>query len=176
MFSMIAARLESCKRWRLEGLRAPIHKVVMLATLSVNSMRCCHRRSHFPTRRCQNGKSGGSRGEVKPPRSSQRSELRTQARFFIHGVDFPVPNLTRLVVEGATTSEYLRLTLDPKASEPFSWERVQLGARAAGSACSCKAVARMTAQKPSRAARPPSRGSRLTRRTRQANSDGNENF
>jgi hypothetical protein len=44
----------------------------------------------------------------------------------IHGVDFPVPNLTRLVVEGATTSEYLRLTLDPKASEPFSWERVQL--------------------------------------------------
>lgn len=48
-------------RWRIEGPRAPIHKVVMLATLSVNSMRCCHRRSHFPTRRCQNGKTGGAR-------------------------------------------------------------------------------------------------------------------
>ena len=38
------------------------------------------------------------------------------------------PNLTRVVVEGSTTVpnrfEYLRLTVDPRASQLFSWERL----------------------------------------------------
>ncbi len=38
------------------------------------------------------------------------------------------PNITRIIVEGATTVpdtfEYLRLTIDPKAAQLFSWERV----------------------------------------------------
>lgn len=42
----------------------------------------------------------------------------------IHGIDFAVPNLTRLVVQGETTSEWLKLRVDPKASELFSWERI----------------------------------------------------
>lgn len=44
----------------------------------------------------------------------------------VHGIDISVPNLTRLVVEGATTSEYLKLTIDPKADQLFSWERISL--------------------------------------------------
>jgi hypothetical protein len=42
-------------------------------------------------------------------------------------VDAPyagAPNLTRIVVEGETASEWLKLTVDPRASELFSWERV----------------------------------------------------
>jgi hypothetical protein len=38
------------------------------------------------------------------------------------------PNVTRIIVEGSTTVpnrfEYLRLKVDPKAAQPFSWERV----------------------------------------------------
>jgi hypothetical protein len=37
-----------------------------------------------------------------------------------------VPNITRAVVEGSTTVpnrfEYLRLTVDPRAAQLFSWE------------------------------------------------------
>jgi hypothetical protein len=44
-------------------------------------------------------------------------------------VDHPIPsapNLTRIVVEGETASEWLELTIEPKSSEVFSWERRRL--------------------------------------------------
>jgi hypothetical protein len=44
----------------------------------------------------------------------------------LHGVTTKAPNLTRVVVEGETTSEWLRLTIDPRTPEIFSWERVFL--------------------------------------------------
>jgi hypothetical protein len=45
----------------------------------------------------------------------------------VHGVATPVPNLTRLVVQGSTTaplSEWIKLHIDVAASPPFSWTRV----------------------------------------------------
>jgi hypothetical protein len=45
----------------------------------------------------------------------------------VHGVTTPVPNLTRVVVQGSTTApltEWLRLHLDPTATPPFSWTRM----------------------------------------------------
>lgn len=44
----------------------------------------------------------------------------------LHGVATKAPNLTRIVVEGETASEWLRLTVDPRTPEIFSWERVFL--------------------------------------------------
>lgn len=44
-----------------------------------------------------------------------------------HGVSTPVPNLTRVVIQGSTTArlpEWLRLRVDPAAVPPFSWTRV----------------------------------------------------
>jgi hypothetical protein len=41
----------------------------------------------------------------------------------IHGVNQPVPNLTRLVVQGETASEWLHLHVDPAAAALFTWER-----------------------------------------------------
>jgi hypothetical protein len=44
----------------------------------------------------------------------------------VHGVTAPVPNLTRIVVQGSTTApltEWLRLRIDPVATPPFSWTR-----------------------------------------------------
>jgi hypothetical protein len=44
----------------------------------------------------------------------------------VHGVTTPVPNLTRVVVQGSTTaplSEWVRLHVDPAATPPFSWTR-----------------------------------------------------
>jgi len=41
-----------------------------------------------------------------------------------YGVTVPVPNLTRVVVEGATTHEWLRLSVDPNGASLFSWERM----------------------------------------------------
>jgi Calcineurin-like phosphoesterase len=41
-----------------------------------------------------------------------------------HGVSTAAPNVTRVVVEGETASEWLRLTVDPRAAQLFSWERV----------------------------------------------------
>jgi Calcineurin-like phosphoesterase len=44
-------------------------------------------------------------------------------------VDAPLagaPNLTRVVVEGETASEWLRLTVNPRIPQVFSWERVAL--------------------------------------------------
>lgn len=44
----------------------------------------------------------------------------------VHGITEPVPNLTRLVVQGATTSEWLKLRVDPKGARAL-----QLGPGAA---------------------------------------------
>jgi hypothetical protein len=44
----------------------------------------------------------------------------------LHGVTISVPNLTRIVVQGSTTTpktEWLRLHVDPAAPAVFSWER-----------------------------------------------------
>lgn len=41
-----------------------------------------------------------------------------------HGVTTAAPNITRIVVEGETASEWLRLTVDAQAPELFSWERM----------------------------------------------------
>lgn len=37
-----------------------------------------------------------------------------------------VPNLTRITVQGSTTTpaEWLRLTIDPRKSQPFTWKNV----------------------------------------------------
>jgi hypothetical protein len=48
-------------------------------------------------------------------------------------VDNPLPgapNLTRVVVEGETVAEWLRLSIDPRAAGVFSWERVPIAALA----------------------------------------------
>lgn len=45
----------------------------------------------------------------------------------VHGVTTPVPNLTRIVVQGSTTaplSEWLKLHVDASASPPFTWQRI----------------------------------------------------
>lgn len=42
----------------------------------------------------------------------------------VHDVAHSVPNLTRLVVQGETTSEWLKLRIDPRTPEVFSWQRV----------------------------------------------------
>jgi hypothetical protein len=41
-----------------------------------------------------------------------------------HGIGEAVPNLTRVVVEGETVSEWLKLTIDPESRDVFSWKRV----------------------------------------------------
>jgi hypothetical protein len=44
-----------------------------------------------------------------------------------HGVTTPVPNLTRIVVQGSNTTtltEWLRLSVNPTATPPFSWTRI----------------------------------------------------
>lgn len=43
-----------------------------------------------------------------------------------HGVTTAAPNVTRIVVEGETASEWLRLTVNPRSSRVFSWQREQL--------------------------------------------------
>jgi hypothetical protein len=42
----------------------------------------------------------------------------------VHGVNEAVPNLSRLVVEGETTGEWLKLHVDPRSDALFSWERI----------------------------------------------------
>jgi Calcineurin-like phosphoesterase len=45
-------------------------------------------------------------------------------------VDSPytnAPNLTRIVVEGETAGEWLRLQIHPRSQQLFSWERIQIG-------------------------------------------------
>jgi hypothetical protein len=55
--------------------------------------------------------------------------LLLQGDSHVYRVDHPLPldNLTRIVVHGETLPfEYLRLTIDPRSEELFSWERVQV--------------------------------------------------
>ena len=40
-----------------------------------------------------------------------------------HGVTTVAPNVTRVVVEGETASEWLRLTIDPRGDSVFTWTR-----------------------------------------------------
>lgn len=42
----------------------------------------------------------------------------------VHGVTTAAPNVTRLVVQGANTSEWLKLSVNPSSPEVFSWERI----------------------------------------------------
>lgn len=42
----------------------------------------------------------------------------------LHGVTTPAPNLTRIVVEGQTAGEWLKLRIDPNAAELFTWRRM----------------------------------------------------
>ena len=41
-------------------------------------------------------------------------------------IDEPVPNLTRIVVEGETVGEWLKLVVEPNSPSPFSWEPMVL--------------------------------------------------
>jgi hypothetical protein len=47
----------------------------------------------------------------------------------LYAIDVPVPNLTRIVVQGSTNTphEWLRLRVDPATSAVFSWENVVFG-------------------------------------------------
>ena len=42
----------------------------------------------------------------------------------LHGVMTAAPNVTRIVVEGQTTSEWLKLRIHPNAAQLFTWTRV----------------------------------------------------
>jgi hypothetical protein len=44
----------------------------------------------------------------------------------LHHVGFPVPNLTRITVQGSTNlpHEWLRISIDPRSFGVFSWEHV----------------------------------------------------
>lgn len=42
----------------------------------------------------------------------------------LHGVTTAAPNLTRIIVEGQTTGEWLKLRIDPNAAEVFTWTRM----------------------------------------------------
>lgn len=42
----------------------------------------------------------------------------------VHGITRTVPSLTRLVVQGETTREWLKLHIDPRTPEVFTWERI----------------------------------------------------
>jgi hypothetical protein len=48
-----------------------------------------------------------------------------------------VPNLTRIVVQGSTNDpgEWLRLRIDPRTSQVFSWQNVVYCTDPAGSVC-----------------------------------------
>jgi hypothetical protein len=43
-----------------------------------------------------------------------------------HGIVYSVPNLTRLVVEGETASEWLKLEVNPRTPDVFSWQRMHI--------------------------------------------------
>lgn len=58
-----------------------------------------------------------------------RPVLLLQGDTHVFTVDQPyaaAPNLTRIVVQGETASEWLRLTIDPRADRLFTWERIQV--------------------------------------------------
>ena len=43
-----------------------------------------------------------------------------------HGVTTKAPNVRRVVVEGETAKEWLRLRVDPHLHKVFSWKRIKL--------------------------------------------------
>ena len=58
-----------------------------------------------------------------------RPVLLLQGDTHVYKTDRPLrrsPNLVRVVVEGETASEWLRLTVDPRSRQVFSWTREQL--------------------------------------------------
>jgi Esterase-like activity of phytase len=58
-----------------------------------------------------------------------RPVLLLQGDTHVYKTDHPLagaPNLTRIVVAGETASEWLRLTVDARSRDVFSWKRVQL--------------------------------------------------
>ena len=60
-----------------------------------------------------------------------RPVLLLQGDTHVFTVDHPyaaAPNLTRIVVQGETASEWLKLEIDPRSEALFSWQRIQLGA------------------------------------------------
>jgi glycerophosphoryl diester phosphodiesterase len=62
-------------------------------------------------------------------RKFRRPVLLLQGDTHVYKTDKPLsraPNLTRIVVEGETASEWLRLEIDPRSREVFSWTRVKL--------------------------------------------------
>jgi glycerophosphoryl diester phosphodiesterase len=60
-------------------------------------------------------------------REFRRPVLLLQGDTHSYKTDRPLgPNLTRVVVEGETASEWLRLTIDPRSREVFSWTRERL--------------------------------------------------
>lgn len=60
----------------------------------------------------------------------------TSTTGIIHNTQ-PVPNLTRITVQGSTNppAEWLRLTIDPNGRDPFSWTNVPYCADPASEAC-----------------------------------------
>jgi hypothetical protein len=70
-----------------------------------------------------------ARGFAKPVLLIQGDSHRyTEDRPFENGneayeISEPVANVTRIVVEGETVSEWLKLSVDPTGTELFSWER-----------------------------------------------------
>jgi hypothetical protein len=55
--------------------------------------------------------------------------LQGDSHRFVADDPLDLPNFTRIVVHGETLPfEYLRLTVDPRAAQLFSWERVQVPA------------------------------------------------
>jgi hypothetical protein len=64
----------------------------------------------------------------------RRPVLLLQGDTHVYKTDRPLaaaPNLVRVVVEGETASEWLRLTVEPRTRAVFSWRRVQLTPAAA---------------------------------------------
>jgi hypothetical protein len=56
----------------------------------------------------------------------------------VYGVTQPVPNLTRVTVNGSTTPchQWLKLSIDPKSDAVFSWQQMPFVNQAPGQGCS----------------------------------------
>ena len=62
-------------------------------------------------------------------RRFKRPVLLLQGDTHVYKTDRPLagaPNLVRVVVEGETASEWLRLTVDPRTRDVFTWKRMPL--------------------------------------------------
>ena len=59
-------------------------------------------------------------------RAFRRPVLLLQGDTHVYKTDRPLPgapNLVRIVVQGETASEWLRLTVDPRSRDVFAWSR-----------------------------------------------------